>query len=112
MKILLYCAITIVLFIVACFAQPQETDSCATKISHQLQATLSHHHLEEKIRIIATVNDTSGLSFDFPALRIANARIALGHLTKAEILSLCRRSNVLRIDIPKTLYPNIKPEDE
>jgi hypothetical protein len=97
--------IAIILSAGACSSQHQLLDRCQTKISHQLQSRLSVIEPESRVNIIATLSDTIGLTADFPTLRIATAAIALGHLTRDEILSLCRRDNIVRIEIPKTLYP-------
>jgi len=89
----------------ACPSQTQLRDSCQSKISRRLQAQLSEKDLNEPINIIATVSDTAGLRVEFPMLRIVNSKIVLGHLTRDEILSLCRLKNVVRIEIPKKFYP-------
>lgn len=88
------------------FRQTQDA-LCNNKVSASLQSILSES-IQDTVRISVTVimTDSAGISESFPALSIPNAKVALGHLTKEEISSLCRHKNVQYIDIPKILFPN------
>ncbi|MEW5798768.1 MAG: hypothetical protein AB1728_07145 [Bacteroidota bacterium] len=83
-----------------------QNTNCNDKVSASLQSILTKT-VQDTVRISVTVimTDSAGISESFPALSIPNAKVALGHLTKEEISSLCRHKNVQYIDIPKILFP-------
>ncbi len=92
-----------------CSCSPEQTHDtrCNNKVSASLQSILSDP-IQDTVRISVTVilTDSGGITGLFPALSVQNANVALGHLTKEEISSLCKLQNVQYIDIPKIRFPN------
>jgi hypothetical protein len=55
--------------------------------------------------VVITLKDTTGLHDEFPALSFPNRQVALGHLTRSQILALCRHANVLSVERSKIFRP-------
>ncbi|MDD8017022.1 MAG: hypothetical protein PHP42_01490 [Bacteroidota bacterium] len=80
-------------------------DACSRKVARTVAQFLSDSSDVSRLSCIITIDDSTGLRHEFPFLRIANAKIALGHFSKQEIVALCRHEKILFIDTPKTLFP-------
>lgn len=88
-----------------CSAQQKLNEACRNKISPSVVTFLSDSLNSSGINLIITLNDTTGIGEIFPSIRIANAKIALGHFSKGEIALLCKHKNVVYIETPKKLFP-------
>ncbi|MBI2429377.1 MAG: hypothetical protein HYV29_11400 [Ignavibacteriales bacterium] len=91
----------------SCSSGNSVTELCKEKLSAPLQSMISDT-IEDSVRIAVTVilSDSTDIVRSFPMLSVPNSKVALGHLTKDEISSLCRHKNVQYIDIPKIRFPN------
>lgn len=99
--------LVVVAVLVGCTAKRAVNDGCTEKISAPLLHVVSQTQADTiRISVVVILHDSAGISLLFPMLSVPNARIALGHLTKEEISSLCKQKNVQYIDIPKMRFPN------
>jgi len=89
-----------------CSGQQEISEICKSKISTALISILSETTDDGRpIEIVVTVSDSTGIRSLFPSLTLPNANVALGHLTRREIFSLCSLSGVSNIDKPRMSFP-------
>ncbi len=95
-----------VLMVWGCSPTIQDLEACRSKLSVTLFSLMESAETDTvRFDIVAAVRDTSGLRTQFPALSTPNGAVALGHLTKRQIISLCSHPNVETIDRSRTLFP-------
>ena len=95
------------LFLSGCSAQQELNEACRNKISVTLFSLLEQStSYDQQFEIIAILSDSVGIRSSFQTLNIPNQNVALGHLTKQEILRLCKVVSVQYIELPKTRFPN------
>jgi hypothetical protein len=88
-----------------CASPPESPWPCGNKLSSPLAAAVRASADSTVHSVVITLADSTGLAAAFPGLRIANARVALGHCTKRELFTLCSDGRVVSIDTPKISYP-------
>lgn len=95
------------LFLSGCSAKQALNEACRNKISVTLFSKLEQSTSDDQqFEIIATLNDSAGIRSSFQTLSLPNPSIALGHMTKHDILRLCKSQSVRYIDMPKIRFPN------
>ncbi len=88
-----------------CSSSQSVVEMCGNKISPSVVSFLTDSANASTINLIIILKDTSDIAVHFPAIRIANSSIALGHFSKDEIALLCKHKNVVYIETPKKLFP-------
>lgn len=107
-KIILVAA---VIFLARC--SPEHQRDYADKLSIALRNAIDMPNGENhEYNVVVFVSDTVRLSTTFPMLSFPNSAIALGHLTRSQILLLCKEPEVLSVDTSKKLYPSQKQQQE
>lgn len=97
-------AAALLMTLIGCYPAMQQPQD--GKISALLSARLADdNNGVTAYEIVVTLSDTTGIRGDFPSLSFPNQHVALGHLTKEQIYSLCRHTNVLSIDHSKLFRP-------
>jgi hypothetical protein len=78
------------------------------KVSPRLFAVIQRNHEDplKRFDVVISMNDSSGVKKVVPAVNIPTRSVATGRLTAAEIHTLAELSQVIRIDVSKTFYPN------
>jgi len=98
--------VMVFLLLVDCSGQQEISALCKSKISAALISMVSETADDGRpIEIVVTVSDSTGIQPLFPSLTFPNANVALGHLTRREIFSLCSVSGVSYIDKPRISFP-------
>jgi|GEM_PF-2065313 len=91
---------------IGCTPEMTHQTVCGDKLSPRVQHVLAQVENDTtRISVVITLQDSVGISTEFPFITVQTARVALGHLTPEEISILCKHTNVQYIDTPKMRFP-------